>query len=231
MKKLDGIPTKEGSLADKIKNLIKSRELLQTPMTTEQICEVLYEVTGKRVRNLVPFMQAFQQNGIIRRKKSPETNSILWFGAWDTKSVQKPKMNEPFNKPVVNALGKNFRKEFKDLSFVYPYSGTCSAFMFRKILEKAIFLSLVKSGVRESELKDGSGKYLGLESLLQKASNQKVNGIPIILPKTLSKIQGIKFLGDVSAHNYLVNVEMDDLKPQVPYIAVGLREIARCLPK
>ncbi len=232
LKKLDSISTKEGSLADTIKNLIRKRELLKSPMTTDQICEVLYEVTGKRVHNLVPFMKAFQKQGVVRRKILPQTNTILWFGAWDAESVVISKKNDPLDEPIKNIFGKKFNKEFEDLAFVYRgNSGTCSAFMLRKILEKAIFLALIKNGVRESDLKDGSGKYLGLDALLQQAGTVRVRGLPILIPKTLSKIQGIKFLGDVSAHNYLVNVEMDDLKPQMPFIVIGLREIARSISK
>lgn len=36
----------------------------------------------------------------------------------------------------------------------------------------------------------------------------------------------VKFLGDTSAHNYLVNVEMDDLIPQMIFITLGLKEIS-----
>jgi hypothetical protein len=98
--------------------------------------------------------------------------------------------------------------------------------MIRKILEKATFLALVKNGVSERELKHSSGKYMGLESLLERASKTKVKGLPILSPKTFSNLKGIKFLWDASAHNYLVNVEIDDLIPQLPYITVGLKEIS-----
>jgi len=101
--------------------------------------------------------------------------------------------------------------------------------MIRKILEKGIFHSLVRNGVPVGDLKDSSGRFLGLDHLLKFALNKNVKGLPILSSKTHNNILGLKYLGDESAHNYLATVDMRDLIPQLPFIAIGFKEIARCL--
>lgn len=225
--RIDELATRKGSTPDRIKFLILSRDILDKPMTSQEIRTVLYAVTGKKIYNLAPYMQIFQDNGIVRRTKTNDSNEILWYGSWDTSKAPVKKVESgPFSKNLIVSLGKEFSTEFKDLSLVYGQSGTCTAFMLRKILEKATFLALIKNGVSERELKDSSGKYIGLQSLLVLASKKKVKGLSILNSKTISNMKGIKFLGDTSAHNYLANVEMDDLIPQMPFINVGLKEIS-----
>ena len=194
-------------------------------MLTKEMEDVLNSTTWRKIPSIIPYMKPFLENAIVGKRRTGN-KELLWYGLWETGNPILE--SETSFKSIKQALGKDFHTEVRDFNLVFGRSGTCSAFMIRKILEKATFLALIKNGVDESKLKD-NGKYHGLETLLQLAGKVKVRGIPILNPKTLSKIQGVKFLGDVSAHNYLVNVEMDDITPQMPFIVIGLKEIAKCL--
>lgn len=132
-----------------------------------------------------------------------------------------------FSPEIINKLKENnFETELKDLRLNFGNSGTCSAFLLRKILEKLIYIVFSKNGLASKiEDKNSPGGILCLESLLQIAQKEKVNDTPILMPKTAQKIQGTKFLGDVSAHNYLINVDMDTILPQMPYIITAYKEL------
>jgi len=54
-------------------------------------------------------------------------------------------------------------------------------------------------------------------------------GCLFLSPKTAEKIEGIKFLGDTSAHNPLVNVDMETILPQMPFIITAYKELAKHL--
>lgn len=54
---------------------------------------------------------------------------------------------------LTNDLDKDFETEIQDLRMNYGQSGTCTAFLLRKILEKLIFLTFAKNGLG-SQLED-----------------------------------------------------------------------------
>jgi hypothetical protein len=225
---LQEMELKKGSITDVLRNLIISKEILNQPITSEDIRKKLYEVGEKiPITSVIPNMQIFQKKGIVRRQII--NKKIVWYGTWYKGRLTSASISSlPFDQRLIKTFGKNFENDFKDFTFVYNQSGTCTAFLLRKILEKAIFLTLIKNDVGESKLKDSStGKYLGLDALLNLASIVKVKGMPILSPRTLKKIQGIKFLGDVAAHNYLVNVDPEEITPQLPFITTALKELSR----
>lgn len=135
-----------------------------------------------------------------------------------------------FSANLVTKLGGRFKTEIEDLHLNFGRSGTCTAFLLRKILEKAIFLACAKNGISE-KLEDGSGdsRLIGLEAMVGTAVREKISGIPILTSKTAEKIRGIKFLGDTSAHNPLVNVDMETILPQMPFIITAYKELAERL--
>lgn len=220
---------KKNSKTYVLRNLILTKEIIDKPTTSEYIQNKLYEVTGEKIpiTSIIPFMQPFQKSGVVRRQIIGKR--IFWYGSWYKGRISVSTTRQlPFDQALLKVFGKNFQIDFEDFSFVYSKSGTCTAFLLRKILEKAIFLALIKNGVDENKLTDSStGRYIGLEGLLNLASIVKVKSVPILLPKTLKKIQGIKFLGDVAAHNYLVNVDPEEITPQLPFITIALKELAR----
>ena len=116
----------------------------------------------------------------------------------------------------------------EDLRLNYGRSGTCTAFLLRKILEKLIFISFAKNSL-EDKLKDKNGDLLGLKAMLEMATLRKVHGKPFLMPRTSREIQGIKFLGDASAHNPLVNIHMRTIVPVMPFIVTAYDELSKKL--
>ncbi|MDD5680943.1 MAG: hypothetical protein PHI59_06860 [Candidatus Omnitrophica bacterium] len=143
------------------------------------------------------------------------------------------------NKPCLNeeilpgrlrtVLKKYFEYEIKDLELNFGRSGTCTAFLLRKILEKLIFLTFAKNSLSDKLKNKESGDFISLATMLNLATNHNIHGKPFLTPKTARAIAGIKFLGDTSAHNFLVNVEMETIIPQLPFIITAYDELAKKL--
>jgi hypothetical protein len=129
-----------------------------------------------------------------------------------------------FSQKLVERMNMDFSIELQDLKLVFGKSGTCTAFLLRKILEKMLFLVFAKNN--QLQLIEKNGEIVGLKSMIEEASKNKINGINILLPKTAKHIEGIKFLGDSAAHNPLTNVEMDTIIPQMPFIITAYEEIS-----
>ena len=53
-----------------------------------------------------------------------------------------------------------------------------------------------------------------------------MNSAPMLTGRTGSEIKGIKFLGDTTAHNPIVDVDVADILPQMPYILTAYKELA-----
>lgn len=126
---------------------------------------------------------------------------------------------------LIKSLADDFKTELADLRHNLGYSGTCTAFLLRKILEKLIFLAFAKNG-QEAVLLDQSGRLVGLHTMLALASSNRVGGKPYLMQKTADEIKGIKFLGDTAAHNPLINVSMKTIIPVMPYLVTALSELA-----
>ncbi len=135
---------------------------------------------------------------------------------------------EIFPDELVAVLKNDFSVELDDLRLNYGRSGNCTAFLLRKILEKLIFITFSKNGQHEA-LKDPNGDVVGLKTLLRLAVEQKVDGKPFLMSKTAKEIEGIKFLGDTSAHNPLAHVSMSTIEPVMPYIVTAYVELAKKL--
>ncbi len=135
---------------------------------------------------------------------------------------------ELFEDTLIKKFGKSFEIEIVDLQHNFGRSGNCTVFMLRKILEKLIYITFAKNSM-ESKLQDqsGNGRLIGLEAMINTAVREKVNGIPFLTPHTAQDIKGIKFLGDVSAHNPLADVDMKTIVPQLPFIITAYKELLR----
>jgi hypothetical protein len=135
-----------------------------------------------------------------------------------------------FSEDLINKLGDRFKFEIQDLQHNFRVSGNCTAFILRKILEKLIWLTFAKNGI-EIKLHDKNNpkKFLGLEAMIDTAVREKIDGISFLLPKTAEGIKGAKFLGDTSAHNPLVNVDIETILPQMPFVIIAYKELAERL--
>jgi hypothetical protein len=129
---------------------------------------------------------------------------------------------------LMRALASDFETEISDLQLNFGKSGTCTAFLLRKILEKLIFIAFAKNDLGD-KLKDGNGDLIGLKAMLKMCTAHKVNGKPFLMPKTAKEIEGVKFLGDTSAHNPLINVKMQTIIPIMPFITTAYEELSKKL--
>jgi hypothetical protein len=129
---------------------------------------------------------------------------------------------------LVRALGDDFETEISDLQLNFGKSGTCTAFLLRKILEKLIFIAFAKNDL-DDKLKDEKGDLVGLKTMLKMCTANKVNGKPFLMPKTVKEIEGVKFLGDTSAHNPLINVKMQTIILVMPFITTAYEELSKKL--
>lgn len=137
---------------------------------------------------------------------------------------------ELFSGSLTKQLQKDFARELDELSSNFGRNGNCTAFLLRKILEKLVIIVFGKSG-KEVMLADKSrpGGWVGLKEMIEIAAQEKIDGVPFLVPKTASEIKGIKFLGDTAAHNPLVGVDMATIVPQMPYIITAYEELAKRL--
>lgn len=123
-----------------------------------------------------------------------------------------------------------FETEVEDLKLNFHRSGACTAFLLRKILEKLIFLAFAHNGIPD-KLKDTNGDFVGLKVMLNLSTSNNVAGTPFLMPKTAKEIDGIKFLGDTSAHNPIANVDMMTIIPVMPFIVTAYEELSKKIVK
>jgi len=134
-----------------------------------------------------------------------------------------------FPRSLLESLQNQFGAEIFDLKLNYGKSGNCTAFTLRKILEKIIFLVFAKNGIVD-KLKNGDGDFVGLKTMVNLATSySSKSGKPFMMPKTGKAINGIKFLGDTSAHNPLTEVDMETIVPSMPYIITAYKELSKSL--
>lgn len=165
---------------------------------------------------------------LIRRGKKGSFEYIQKVNAVSKKveSLQ----DQLFSSDLTKKLQRNFGQELSDLNLNFNKSGNCTSFVLRKILEKLIYIVFAKNGIESKLTKtNGSGQLIGLEAMINLASSEKIKGMPIITSKTGHEIAGIKFLGDTSAHNPLVDVDMATIIPQMPFIITAYKELASYL--
>lgn len=230
---------KAGSKHELIKKLILN-DFFDTPKTTKEAVAEIRQTFGKKVGSNViqTYMKKFMEADIIRAVHDESHNGNFWIIASIGKTralqligksskIQKIE-NELFSDALLSKLGKNFEVEFEDLKHNFDKSGTCTAFLLRKILEKLIYLAFAKQSV-QSKLADKANplRLIGLEAMINTAKSEKVGGVPFLTSSTADKVQGIKFLGDTAAHNPLANVDMKTILPQMPFIITAFEELAQ----
>lgn len=129
-------------------------------------------------------------------------------------------------------LGDNFKKEISELKIALENQPNCSAFLMRKILEKASFIVLSRSDhnqkITHYKSKNG-GELPQLNSLLNWLKQAEIKNLHVATPRNVKRIEGSKFLGDTSAHNYLTYVSFEEIKLEMPYWRILIKELAKNL--
>ena len=171
----------------------------------------------KRGKNYTFHRTAFKEIEMVLNQNKKETNEIK----------REPSFKNLFSEKLIKRLNKNFSIELRDLHLVFGKSGTCTAFMLRKILEKMIFLVFAKNNL--IQIIEKNKEIVGLKNMIDESTKNKIKGKFILMPKTGKNLIGIKFLGDSAAHNPLTNVEMDTIIPQMPFIITAYEELSNNL--
>ena len=227
----------EKSVNGRIKTLVIEEQILSGPINSKGISDKLNERFGITVPVVAinKYMKTFQQGGICVgiNVKNGKAKKKVWLGSWvKTKKVFSSLQSMdtiPISVNTVKALGKKFTIEMNALHLVYGRDGDCTAFILRKILEKSIFLAFAKNGIL-NKLEDPAKKpkYYGLDKMIEVASTERGrDNKPYITPSVAAKLGGVKFLGDSAAHNFLTNVEIDEIPHQMPYISTALSELTK----
>lgn len=165
---------------------------------------------------------------------------LLWLKDLNVIKKELIKYKNVSNKKIINEeiildelrenLGDKFKIEINDLGHNYNKSGDCTAFLLRKILEKLIYLVFAKNNILEKiEDRDKSGRLIGLKGMIEISSKVKIDGKNILMPQTAKELKGTKFLGDVAAHSPFVNVKMETITPQLPFIFTAYHELKNYL--
>lgn len=227
--------TKSGSFPYRVCKLLKDGEFSDV-LSSQELTHLLNEGAGKKIKvsNLTALMEPVLKEDIVKVKivVKDRNKKKFWFPGWMDKNQvefnltgKASKPEQIFSENLVKKLGKDFETEIKDVSLIYGRSGTCTAFLLRKVLEKIVFLAFAKNGISD-QLKDKNGDFVGLKRMLDLCTTNKIGGKPYLMPKTAKEIVGIKFLGDTSAHNPLINVDMKTIVPQMPFIIIAYEEIS-----
>ena len=131
---------------------------------------------------------------------------------------------------ISSILRPSLEREIFELKIAFIHQPDCTAFLLRKILEKLLFIILSKSNKKqkivESKKKD---KLPNLTELLNLAKSAEIENVHILSPKNIVKLNGSKFLGDVSAHDYLTNVSFEDIKQEISVWRISIKELAKNL--
>lgn len=212
------------------------------PVSSRDVVHKIRERFGKKwkTNHVQTYMQKFVAGDIIQAVKPDSQNQNFWLLTSISreralKELQKNRKvreieEQLFSKSLTQKLKKEFGPELHDLEDNFGRNGISTAFLLRKILEKLIIIVFGKKGKQQLlEDKAKPGGWKGLESLIDIASQEKVNGVPFLIPRTAREVKGIKFLGDTAAHNPLASVDMNSIIPQMPFIITAYEELARRL--
>lgn len=227
-KKLEEMKFKENSIYSKIKELIINGEILHQPIYSDELARKLTDATLKKIKSLViaTYMKPFIKAGIVRTESVGKKR--IWYGSW-LKIDRKVLSHEfPIPDELIRKLGKKFERDINDLKLVWNRSGTCSAFLLRRLIEKSIYFAFAKQGKLDllKESSDNS-KLVGLDKMLVLAVKEKAkDGTPFLTSKTTEHLKRSKFLGDTSAHNFLADVYPKQIQLEINFIITALEELS-----
>lgn len=185
---------------------------------------------GNRGKNFPPNtlrMALLRAPFLVRQKKRGQSEYIQKKPAV-SKEVDEIK-TVLFDLELEKRFGKDFERDIADLHLNFGRSGNCTAFLLRKILEKLIYITFAKVNLlHKIEDKNVSGRIIGLDAMIKAAVQEKrQDGTPFIAANTAKNVEGLKFLGDASAHNPLTEVDMKTILPQMPFIITAYKELLR----
>jgi hypothetical protein len=215
---------------------------LDSPVSSAEVVHRIRERFGPKwkTNHVQTYMTKFMRADIIHAVKPAGSKQNYWvllsvsreqaLRALARKGKTQEVADDLFSPELMRKLNKDFSQDIEELRCNFGKNGNCAAFLLRKILEKLIILAFSKNQREELiEDKGRPGGWTGLKNMIETAAREKLHGIPFLTSKTALEIKGLKFLGDTAAHNPLVNVSMQSIKPQMPYMITAYEELAKRL--
>jgi hypothetical protein len=214
-------------------------DFFSVPVTSAQVVHRIRERFGRKLNTtyIQTYMRKFMGAGVIHavRPQNSMANYYVLTNVSRSQALQtigKEKRvleveQQLFSDGLMKRLDKAFAVELSELHANFGRNGNATAFLLRKTLEKLLIIVFGKLG-RDAQIEDSSrpGGWRGLQDVIEIAAKEKVNGLPLLSPKTANAIKGIKFLGDAAAHNPLVSVDTTTILPQMPFIITAYEELA-----
>lgn len=219
-----------------------AESFFDSPVSSEEVAYRISEKLGVkwRISHVQTYVKKFQQAGIVHAVRPVGSRRNYWVltNVSRAEALQligkthkvREIQEKLFSEDLMRKLRKNLNQELGELHENFGRNGDCTAFLLRKMLEKLIIIAFAKTG-RDALLHDAArpGGYRGLKDMIEISAREKVNGVPILIPKTAHELKGLKFLGDTAAHNPLVNVDMTTIIPQMPFMITAYKELAQRL--
>jgi hypothetical protein len=216
--------------------------LFDSPVRSTDVVRRIAEKFGTRIRTsyIQTYMRKFMEHGVIQAIKPQGSTSNYYVitsvsradAASEIGKDRRTRQVEQqlFSPGLLRKLGSDFSADLSELHANFGKHGNATAFLLRKILEKLLIIVFGKLGrISAIEDKRRPGGWRGLQEIVDIAAQEKVAGLPVLLPKTANEIRGLKFLGDTAAHNPLTNVNMLTILPQMPFLITAFEELARHL--
>jgi hypothetical protein len=229
------------SIYEMIRKLLLSG-LFDAPISSALIVDRIRETFGKKLTTayIQTYMRKFMRAGLVHAVRPsnsqanhyvltsvPRHDALLAIGKERRVLEVEQKL---FSDALVKKLEKNFCVELAELHDNFGRHGNATAFLLRKILEKLLIIVFGKVGKDAQILDKGRpGGWKGLQEIIEIAAKEKIDGLPLLLPKTANAIKGVKFLGDAAAHNPLVSVDTTTILPQMPFMITAYTELAERL--
>jgi hypothetical protein len=226
-KKVKAMKFKKNSTYDAIKGLLL-RDQLCAPIYSDELATKLRDATLRKVNisTIATYMKPFVTEEVVETVLVGKKR--IWYCAWSTQKVEVSSYGFPFPEKLVNRLGREFEPDLGELRVVWGRCGSCMAFLCRKVIEKAIYIAFARQGMID-KLRDpqDSSRWIGLERMIDLASAERTSsGTPFLMPKTAERLENAKFLGDVAAHDFLVNVDPKQVGLEVNVISIALDELS-----
>jgi hypothetical protein len=213
-----------------------------SPVRSADIVRRVAEKFGTRLRtyHIQTYMRRFMEQGVIQAVKQEGSSGNYYVLASVSRQEAAIEIGKDrrtrqveqqlFSPDLLKKLGPAFSVDLAELHANFGKHGNATAFLLRKILEKLLVIVFGKlRRVAAIGDKGRPGGWRGLQELVDIAAQEKVNGLPLLLPKTASEVRGLKFLGDTAAHNPFTNVSTLTILPQMPFLITAFEELARHL--
>ena len=135
---------------------------------------------------LLSLKNASKRGGILTSKK---TDGKVRFSQREPPQVkikekEMSELNRILSELTIKKLGDRFQQDIRELNTAFTYDcGNSAAFLLRKILEKAIFFVFATN--QKADVLKKSGSLIGLDAMINLATQEKIGGIPILSPIAL----------------------------------------------